>query len=489
MPEILKSNLEANDAVRLLYNIGALLDVPSAFFVKGKNGEYIMLGGLGNLTGMTGIPNSFKSTILHYMMLSAAARIYSTTKQCVLDTYDTEFSIHEARLAELAAQFEEFKGIDVFFEGLWTITDKAKYPGNEWFEKKKEFLKSKRENRAKLLYETPFLNRDRVSKMMAILPTFGEIDSLSEFETEDSTKMLDENEIGESGANTIYMRQSLARNRLMMELPGLGAAVNHCTLISAHIGKEIQMAAGPYAPPPSKKMQHMKPGEKIKGVSDKFYYLTNNFWNTTTATKLINQGTKGPEYPRDKDDTDAGDCDLNEINLMLLRGKTGPSGYVLKIIVSQSTGVLPSLTEFNYIKDQDRYGIVGTLQHYALEIYPDCKLSRTTVRNKIDNDVKLRRALNITSEMCQIRTYHREFVVPDAKTVYEGVKANGFDWDFILEHTRGWWTLNNDSHPTLHFLCSLDIIRMSFPKDHPDHYHPYWLEDDCKTVKKQFVKK
>lgn len=488
MAEPLKTNIEPNAAVRLLINIGATLDVPTGFYVKGKHGEYLLLGGLGNLTGITGIPNSFKSTIMHYMMISAGARVYSTTGQCILDTYDTEFSIHEARLAELSFSFEVFKELDLLNNGMWTVTDKAVYPGNEWFEKKKEFLKNKRDNAKAYSYETPFLDRDKVSLMRTIVPTFGEIDSLSEFETADITKMQEDNELGDSGANTLYMRQSLVKNRLMMELPSIGSAANHFTLISAHIGKEIQMASGPYAPPPVKKMQHMNAGEKIKGVSDKFYYLTNNFWHTKAVSKLINQATKGPEYPRDKDDVGNVDCDLNEVSLLLLRGKAGPSGFILKILVSQDTGVLPSLTEFHNIKDNERFGLEGNLQNYALVIYPECRLSRTVVRGKIESDPKLRRALNITSELSQITQFHRNFIIPDMKDIYEKVKANGYDWDFILNNTRGWWTLENDTHP-LFYLNALDIVRMSKPKDHPDYYHPYWLESDCTTVKKQYAKK
>lgn len=487
MSEPLKSNLEPNSAVRVLINIGATMDVPTGFYVKGMYGEYLLLGGLGNLTGITGIPNSFKSTIMHYMMLAAAARVYATTGVCVLDTYDTEFSIHEARLAELSYSFEIFKELDLLNSGMWTVTDKSAYPGNEWFEKKKEFLKDKRENIKKHSFETPFLGRDRKTRIVLPVPTFTEMDSLSEFETSDATAKLEEGELGSADLNTIHMRMSLAKNNLVMQMPNQGSAINHFFLVSAHIGKQIQMASGPYAPPPAKKMQHMNAGEVIKGVSDKFYYLTNNFWNTKAVTKMVNQGTKGPEYPRDKDDTDNVDCDLNEVSLLLLRGKAGPSGFTLKIMVSQDTGVLPSLTEFCNIKDNDRFGLEGNVQNYALTIYPDCRLSRTVVRGKIETDAKLRRALNITSEWSQIKQFHRQFVIPDPKDIFEKVKANGYDWDFILSKTRGWWAYNNDSHHE-YYLNALDIVRMSYPKDHPDHYHPYWMNDDCKTIKKEFIK-
>ncbi|MCK9517319.1 MAG: hypothetical protein M0Q87_14950, partial [Ottowia sp.] len=67
-----------------------------------------------------------------------------------------------------------------------------------------------------------------------------------------------------------------------------------------------------------------------------------------------------------------------------------------------------------------------------------------------------------------------------AKDLYDKIKAKGYDWDFILENTRGWWTFNNDKLP-LYFLSTYDLVRMA-----NGEYHPYWLEDDNKTIKKQF---
>ena len=54
-----------------------------------------------------------------------------------------------------------------------------------------------------------------------LFPTFGEVDSISEFETADIEEMQNKNEIGTSGGNTIHMRAGLAKTRLLMELPGL----------------------------------------------------------------------------------------------------------------------------------------------------------------------------------------------------------------------------------------------------------------------------
>lgn len=470
-------------SVKVLINVGATLDIPTGFYLKGKYGEHVLLGGLGYLTGMTGIGNSFKSTIMHYMMLSAADRLMSTA-ETHMDTYDTEINIHEHRLLALTKRFLSFMNKNIFMENIWTITDKTIYYGDQWFEKMKEYLKAKIAGASKLMYETPFLERDGKTRMKVLIPTFGEVDSFSSFETSDVAKIQDENELGASGGNTIHMRQGLAKLRFMMEMPTLGGTSSHFTLLTAHLGKDIAMASGPYAPPPTKKLQHMRQGDKIKGVTDQFFFLTNNFWMTQSVSPLIKQDTKTPEYPSDSGDNMSGDMDLNLVTLKNLRGKAGPSGFNLEIVVSQTEGVLPSLTEFHFIKSSDRFGISGTLQHYNLDIYPDVKLSRTTIRGKIDNDLKLQRALNITSELCQMHQYYRSLkdVLIAPKELYDGVKAQGYDWDFILESTRGWWTVNNESHP-LHFLSTLDLCHMA-----KGTYHPYWLEDDKKTIKKEFRK-
>jgi hypothetical protein len=467
--------------VKILINIGATFDIPTGCYVKGQHGESLLLGGLGYLTGMTGIGNSFKSTIMHYQMLSAADRL-SSTAETHMDTYDTEINIHEHRLKALYSRFPSFSHRDLFNENIWTVTDKEQYYGDQWFEELKKYLKAKSDMGAKCEYTTPFLERDGTTLMKTIIPTFSEVDSFSAFETSDVAKIQEDNELGASGGNTIHMRQGLAKLRFLMEMPTLGAKSCHFTLLTAHLGKDIAMASGPHQAPPAKKLQHMRQGDKIKGVTDQFFFLTNNFWMTQSVTPLITKD-RTPEYPSDKDDNMSGDMDLNLITLKSLRGKAGPSGFTLEIVVSQTEGVLPSLTEFNYIKSTDRFGLEGNLQHYNLEIYPDVKLSRTTVRGKLDNDLKLQRAMNITSELCQMHQFYRSLSdeLMTAKQLYEGIKNQGYDWEFILTKTRGWWTVNNDKHPSLYYLSTLDLVRMA-----RGTYHPYWLEADKKNIKKQY---
>jgi hypothetical protein len=468
MEFLLKPEFETAPNVKILINIGALMDIPTGYYLTGKYGESILNGGLGLLTGVVGTGNLFKSTVMHYMVLSAMDKIY-TTVQTSLSTYDTEVNIHEEALKRFTNRFNSFKDIDIFATGIWNISDKTIYYANQWYELLKKFLKNKKEHTSKILRNTPFLTRDGKTLMQIRIPTFSEVDSFSEFETEDIAKIQNDNELGEAGGNTIHMRQGLAKTRFLMELPATTMAMDHFLLLTAHVGKDITMASGPIPQAPIRKLVHLKNGDKIKGVTDKFFFLMSNCWQSINATPLIKQDTKTVEYPRNSNDNKTMDLDLNIVTLRQLRGKAGPSGTVIELVVSQKEGVLPSLTEFHYIKSMDRFGLSGSLQNYNLDLLPDVKLSRTTIRGKIDEMPEVCRALNITAELCQLHQYQRHtHILCKPLELYNDLKTMGYDWNVLL-NTRGWWTLDNDKHK-IPFLSTLDLLNMR-----QGTYKPYWM--------------
>ena len=454
-------------------NIGATLDIPTGNAVRGVHNETLWNGGLGSITAVAGAGNSFKSATSHYQNLSAMSKV-AWVRPTSLSTYDTEINTNQQHLPIFFEAFPQFEGRDLFLTGEWSITDRSVYPyGNKWFEVFKEFITNKIKDGKSHTYETPFLDRNGKDLFKMMMPTFGEIDSFSEFVTEDVDKMQQENEIGDSGMNTLHMRAALAKTAMLMQLPVLCGRGNHYLTMTSHMGKESTIGAGPYAPPPTKKLENLKNGDKLLGVTGKFNYLMSNCWHAYNTVPLMNQTTKAPEYPRENenDNTEMA-ADLKLVSLRQLRGKSGPTGITIDIIVSQSTGVEPSLTEFHLIKSFDRYGINGTMQHYALDLCPDIKLSRTTVRTKIDESERLRRALNITSEMLQLKqlfshVYSDRLCTP--KELIDDLTAKGYDWEQILA-TRGWYTLNNDKHP-VPFLSTLDLLNMR-----AGTYTPYWLK-------------
>jgi len=479
--------------VKFSYNISCGLDIPTGVYILGRYQESLLNGGLGNISGVCGVANTFKSTLMHYMMLSAMSKFTGS----VASTYDTEVNISEERLKALARNIPEFNGEDIIDNRRWTITDKTAYFGNEWFEKIKEYMDSKISNAKQITVESPFFARDGKTMLPMLIPTFTELDSLTKFNTKNSNSMQEDNELGDSGANTLYMKEGQAKKQMLSYLPKPVQQSNNFMLISAHIGKTIPM--DPRAPM-VKKLHFLKNNDTLKGVTDDFTFLTTNCWMCQNAAPLFNDTTKGPEYPRDSTDNMKGDTDLFLVTIIQLRSKTGPTGLVMQIIISQQEGVLPGLSEFHYIKTNDRYGLVGSLQNYALDLLPDVKLSRTTVRGKLDSDPVLRRAMTTTSEMCQMKYLWHDLPEGLLCTPAElklRLEAKGYDLTWLLANSRSWWTYNNDKQP-VPFLSTMDLLRCALrPEDYEKFdsvqkikyppYHPYWLEDDKRTIKKEFL--
>lgn len=477
----LVSTFDKPRPVKPSINIGALMDIPTGSYLFGRHGEAILNGGLANVTGVVGIGNNFKSTIAHYMNLSALNKVlgvYNTR----YSVYDTEINISEQGLRRFVSKhFHAFKDKDLFESGNWAITDKVAHYANEWYELYKKFMKEKRKEGDKLCRPTPFLDRDGVSLMTYPIPTFDLVDSFSEFETEQIAGILNDNELGDQKGNTVHMRQGLDKTRFLMEIPALLGGGGGFMTLTAHVGKEIVMAQGPMAPPPIKKLQHLKNGDKIKGVTDKFFFLMLNCWQCANAAPYINDTTKAAEYPRPGEEALRFDTDLNLVKLTQLRGKNGLTGYQLQLLVSQSEGVLPSLSEFHYCKENGRFGLGGNNLNYFLDLHPDVKLGRTTVRGKLDNDELLARAMNVTSEMLQMQQY---WPVLDAKyrctpkELYDDLTKLGWNVKDLLD-SRGWWSFDNDEQP-VPMLSTMDFLRMR-----TGEYFPYWMNPD-KTRKEKY---
>lgn len=467
--------------IKPMINLGALLDIPTGIYVKGLHGESILNGGLGYTTGIVGRPNHFKSTIEHYMMLSALDKVTYATDDTSSVLYDTEVNISRHQLHRLTQRFDRFQDRDILQEDLWQVTDKTQYWADEWYDVLRDYLKERKKEEKKRLIATPFIDRDLTSHYKILPPVFSEVDSFTEFESEDVADMLSGKSLGDSGNNTVHMRSGLVKNNFLMDLPHITGGYSHYMLNAAHIGTGIDMATGPMSAPPPRPLQHLKGGEKIKGVTGKYLFLMANCWYPYNAALLINDTTKACEYPRNPDENAAkGDTDLNLVSMRQLRSKSGPSGYVIELVVSQSEGVLPELTEFHYLRDKKNYGVSGTWQSgLFLDLCPDIKFQRTTIRSKIDQEPRLRRALNITAELLQMHLFWRHFDLGELCTpqeLFDDLKAQGYDWDELLS-TRGWWTLENDKQ-SIPFLSTWDLLAMrpasAKAMGLSTPYKPYW---------------
>lgn len=449
-------------------NIGGLLDIPTGKYEQGKHGEMIMNGGLSSLTGIASRPNMFKTALAIYML--AAAR--RSSPGCSALTYDTEGTLNPiTRLTAISKNIKELSEINWEEDEQFMFTDLSRYTGEEFFDLFKAALADKRTNEKVHLRTSPFIDVNGKNKPYSY-PTLGLIDSFSKFSISTVGETYDKHSLGDSKLNTVAMNLGRAKNMMLDQMPQLLAQTGTYCILTGHTGDVTNVEM---FPTDKRQLSGLKKDTTIKGVGPSFFSLPNNVWDIISNKSMLNRD-KMPLYPLDNATAIQGDSDLREITLKNLRGKSGISDLPFILIFSQTEGFLPSLSEFHYCKERG-FGIGGNNINYYMELCPDIKLSRTTVRAKLDESEALRRACEIQSEMLQLIEFQRWTDVPDPKTLYEDLKKMGYDWDYILNNTRNYWVCVEDE-PLVEkkFLSTYDILRM-----HKGLYKPYWMDDEAKA--------
>jgi len=448
-------------------NVGSVFDIPTGNYVLGQHGESILNAGVSTVNSIAGPGNTFKSEILNYLFFTVMAR-YSPSQGAA---YDTENSMTYKRLNRAANRHWQLKDVDFSSaEGAnkLRLTQSADILGDDYFELIKEGSRERAKASKKLEIGTPFF--DDSGKQIAILPPMlVNIDSLTEFKVSAvQDKLVDKNAVGESGANTQFMKDGAAKTQLITQLPNMGVQGGLYFFLVAHIGMGIEM--DPYAPK-APKLTHSRSGTKTKGVPEKFSFINNNLFEIFDAKVLYNSSAdKSARYPKSDSDRIAGTSDLTVVHMVNTRNKNGPSGIKFELVISQSEGLLPHLTNFHFLKGQN-YGFSGNNTTYVLDIYPEVTLSRTTIRSKIDEDPKLCRALEIVTQLRQMELYWSDIdpalhVTPDV--LYKDIKELGYDWDILLD-TRDYWVFECDESKEKPFLSTMDLLRMR-----AGQYVPWW---------------
>ena len=458
MLDILIPKMTTAPKIKVLLNIGCGLDIPTGVYLPTANGRWACNGGLSTTTGIAGPGNSFKSTIMFDMTLRAASRLFSVNSTSI-HTYDTEVNIQQSTLYKFTQKFNEFKGRNIIDERIWQISDETVMWGDEYFEELKKLFKAKEASAKKIMVDSPFVTEDgKPFRIMA--PTLSHIDSMTKFKDSTMADTQDKVRLGDSKGLTVYMKQGLVKSRMLTSLPTLTTKASNYMFFTAHVGKEHAMSNGPSHLPPPKKINTMKPGEKIKGVTDDWFFLLGNAWMTTKVKVLYNPSDLTPLYPKDAYETKTKSRDLNEVTLSLIRSKSGASGSLVQLVISQTEGVLGPLSDFHYIKTNRYWGLEGGNRSYFCVLLPDVMLSRTKIRRLLDRDEKLCRAIEICSELLQIHTYRKigtEYLC-DPKELYHDLITLGYDWDKILA-TRGWYTMDNHKHP-IESITTYDLLMM-----------------------------
>jgi len=452
---------------RPAFNVGGMMDVPTGKYEFGEHGESIMNGGVASMTGFVSRPNNFK-TALAVFVSAMIRRVCHESDNVVYDTEGTFYPV--GRYTPACHGYHFIGEIDWENDEHFFFTDISRLAGDEFFKTFMDTLKTKHDHK-RWMRTTPFLDINKKPKQ-ALYPTTGVIDSFSKLQVTQVLQQYDKNKIGDSKNTTGEMNTGRAKNELFNQLPQLCARTGTYLILTAHVKDKIEMDA--YAPD-KRNLASMKQNTVIGGASG-MYSIPNNVWAITANKHLLNKD-RMPLYPLDNKTAMEGDTDLRILTVENWRGKNGITGLPIEMIVSQTEGYQPSLSEFHYVKENE-FGIGGNNLNYFIELMPDVSLSRTTVRKKIAENAKLRRALEIQAEMLQLFQFHRvdpDGVFTDPKSLREDLIKLGYDWDVLL-NTRGYWVFKEDekAHPQP-FLSTMDLLRMR-----KGLYVPYWLPADEK---------
>lgn len=456
---------EKADASTPKLNVGCLFDHFSGRYTRGAHGESLLNGGMSHITAVVGKNNQYKSTTADYFMAAAQNNYYDVANSFYKET---EGSRDLEGLEFRMEQFSRIQQEGVLGNPKLFLTNMNKMSAEGYWEKRKQYGKAKAEAKGSML-ETPFLNPDG-SFIKVLAPTVEEIDSWSMLSFEAlEKKAAKTKDVADSKNNMLFANDGMYKTRIIMAMPGVNGRTGFYTIMTAHLGDSFNMDPNS---PPEKIMSYMQAGTKIKNATEKFTYIPNNMWMCHSqkphldkeGIPIYGRGEKGEQY----------DKDLIEVKMINLRGKFGQSGAPFKVLYSQTEGLLPHLTQLNYIREANSYfGMgAGNQVNMALDFYPDGKFTRNSLRNKIKEDYMLRRALELTSGLAQIKNvmwYLGDLAHITPPDVFRILKEKGYDWDELLGGTRGHWQYN-DVKEEKQFLSSLDLLRMAVGE-----YHPYWM--------------
>lgn len=455
-------------------NTGTILDASAGNWLRGHKGQMILNGGLAPFSCIAALPNMFKSTIA----AGYGGAMLRAFEGSVMHVHDTETTIVQERVERIVRLSmglplpnytvpESLIAKDRMF-----FTSSVDYTGTELFNVLKDYAKKRVAEEKRV--EMELVDTTTGKPYLYYVPLLEFWDSLSGLKADSAVEMLEKGDVGTSDLNMLAMRVNSGKSQIVEQAPDLTAKHGIYLLTTAHVGQQYQLDQ---YKPNVKTLQFLKGEVKLKRVPENLSFQTGNCY-VISGYSLMTQDKGLAEFPYEPGD-ESKHSDLIELTLINMRGKFGPSGIALPIIVSQKEGWLPYMCNFVYLlRSANRYGLVGNVQNYALALMPDMSISRTKVRKKLRESFAAQRAAQILMEMHWTFTYRTdidESLYCEPEALYAELKAMGYDWDLLL-NTRFWHTTINEG-ANVPFLSTMDLLRMRVGA-----YHPYWYPKSRKEM-------
>lgn len=443
------------------FNTGTPLDIANGKYVPGQDGHMVLNGGLPQTMALAGRQERFKSTETMSLIMNILGR-YKDAEAIV---YDTESSLQKDRLLSMGD-----RPIENGNERLQLISQ-TDYFTEDFVALIKKVADEKRKNAKDYTVETPLFDPVTHQPVRMMIPTFVVIDSWSKMRSKAVAETLDKVSSSDSGTNMVNMTEGNIKTKVMGQLPYIAGSAGIYFVFTAHIGENYVL--DPYAPKP-KSLQHMKASDKFKNVGSDFSFLISTLLEARDA-RVIQTDKKECFYP----DTFTSDTEYSRVGNVVCRCKNNGSGPQFSLVISQGRGVDTPLTNYDYLRTNKFYGLDGNHINHKPMIYPDVTLSRTTISKKVVDDKRLRRALEILSQLCQIQNSWslRDMPVPfDIKPETLADKLSNMSSYSVTDilDSRGHWTYDKkDPEPYLSLFDILAIVNGTYkPKLHPTSKTP-----------------
>ena len=465
--------LEEIIPVKARYNTGLCLDLLCGRPQVGRYGDVVMNGGIAPYTGVCGAPNVGKSTWMDTM-----GTILNQRYGIPYLKHNNEADANSERFVDIsyyvAPELQEWRYRMHEHRTLREL-DLTAYTSADMWETIRQLAARREAQRDQLWKETPFLDEDG-EPVRILMPFAHSQDSLSEWKSNVIEKKLDENDVGAKENATFGLMHGAAKTQMVSEIPTMCARGGMIIFQSAHMGDKFKLDA--YAPV-RKKMEYLAGDLEIKFVSNNWRYLPNNLWWVMGNSPLLKKASDGkyyPEFQMPGFSKIAKDTDLTLCSIVNLRGKNGPSGVPFDLVMSQSRGLIPFMTNFRYIWESETssgmgFGISGSDKAAWLDIYPEVKFNRFNIFELAEKDVRLQRAIRFTADLCilheRIRNYPRHQLC-SAQELYTDIKKL-YDWNEFLD-TRDYWTWDHYTHP-LKYLSIYDLLNFRLGVS-----TPYWKQ-------------
>lgn len=449
-------------------NTGTVMDISAGEYIKGHKGQEVLNGGFALFFAIAALPNMFKTTTSAGM----AAITFLGFPKAGMHAHDSETTMVEGRIESLILNaMRIYKDLDIRIpeslsaEGRLMFTSQVDYNATELFGMLKKWATSRIKEEATIKCE--IIDEATGKPMEWWSPLISFWDSLSGMNPQSAEDMVATGEVGTSDLNMLAMRVNSGKSQIVDQLGSFTARHAMYIIATVHVGQTYQLDP---RKPNVRTLRFMRDNVKLKRVPENLSFSTGNCYVITKMQPMLTNGA--PEFPYTPKDPNSG-TDLIELRFTNMRGKYGPSDIPHAIIVSQRDGWLPYMSNYIYLKDNERYGFVGNLQNYTLALCPEIKLQRTTLREKFRNHITLQIAAYHLVNLHWMHQRWDEDKLPvkyhcEPTQLYEDIKALGYDWELLLK-TRFWHGEVVEGAEHVPFISTFDLLKIRLGE-----YHPYW---------------